>query len=220
MARDHSAHHPGHSEKVPPGARVRRRASIGEIHFANGNSARRVTVPPELDAARVIRALALPPAKSLLLLIGGADEMDPALGERLQQLFGRGLVPAAAECGALILDGGTQTGIMALIGKGVAERGHPPPLIGVAPTGRVTFPGDTSSGPDGPRTGLDPNHSHFVLVHGEDWGSETSMLCRLVAALGADIPVLVVLVNGGALTKDEVFRAVRRAMMGSRPTLI
>lgn len=222
MARDHSAHHPGHPEparpyrpasgagKVPPDARVRRRPIIGEIHFANGNSARRVTVSPELDTARVIRALSLPPARSLLLLIGGADEMDPALGERLQQLFGRGLVPAAAECGALILDGGTQTGIMALIGKGVAERGHPSPLIGVAPAGRVTFPGDSSHGPDGPRTALDPNHSHFVLVHGEDWGCETNMLCRLASALGANVPVLVVLVNGGALTKDEVLRAVRR----------
>ncbi|NMO16931.1 DUF4231 domain-containing protein [Pyxidicoccus fallax] len=201
-------HAPAGPDGLESGARTR--ASVEEIHFPNGNSARRITVPPDTDTAEVLQALELPSTKSLLLVIGGADEMDPALGSRLQQLFSRGLAPAAAECDALILDGGTQTGIMALIGQGVAERGHHSPLVGIAPEGRVTYPGNAADGPEGSRTGLDPNHSHFVLVQDEAWGSETNMLCRLATTLGGDIPVLVVLVNGGHLTKEEALRAVRR----------
>lgn len=216
MARGHAIHRPGHSAPAEPprleadAPAAPPRVSIGEISFANGKTARRVTVSPETEPAEVIRALALPPTRSLLLLIGGADEMDPALGVYLQQLFGRALVPTAAYCETLILDGGTHTGIMALIGQGVAERGHRSPLIGVAPAGRVTFPGDTAKGQDGPRAELDPNHSHFVLVHGNEWGDETHMLFHLASTLAGDGPVLVVLVNGGALTKEEALRAVRR----------
>jgi hypothetical protein len=146
----------------------------------------------------------------LLLVVGGADEMDPALGVRLQQLFGRGLVPAAAGCEALILDGGTRTGVMAMIGQGVADRGHRSLLVGVAPEGRVAAPGEATGGQGGPRVELEPNHSHFVLVQGNAWGAETSMLFRLASALATEVPVLVVVVNGGAITKQEVLRAVRR----------
>jgi hypothetical protein len=186
-------------------------ASVGQIRFANGALATRVTVSPDADPAEVIRLLGIAPPKSLILLIGGADAMEPALRARLQQLFGRGLVPAAAECEALILDGGTHTGIMALVGQGVADRGHRSPLVGVAPAGRVAFPGEGARGQDEePRAELDPNHSHFVLVRGDTWGSETPMLLRLACTLASEIPVLVVLVNGGEITKEELLRAVRR----------
>lgn len=183
---------------------------MGQIRFANGNVATRVTVSPDSDPAEVIRMLGVAPPGSLLLLVGGADAMEPALRARVQQLFGRGLVPAAAEYGALILDGGTHTGIMALIGQEVADRGHRSPLVGVAPTGQVAFPGDGAGGPEGPRSELDPNHSHFVLVRGEAWGSETNILFRLASTFASDIPVLVVLVNGGEITKQELLQAVRR----------
>jgi hypothetical protein len=77
---------------------------MGQIRFANGNLATRVTVSPDAAPAEVLRMLGVAPPKSLLLLIGGADAMEPALLARVQHLFGRGLVPAAAECGARILD--------------------------------------------------------------------------------------------------------------------
>ncbi len=223
MARGYAVHHPGlpardepqrekpDAARAPPAKRLASpAASSGELRFANGNVATRVTVSPDAEPAEVIRMLGVPPPQSLLLLIGGADAMEPALSARLQQLFGRGLVPAAAECGALILDGGTHTGIMALIGQGVADRGHPSPLVGVAPAGRVALMDEGSGGQEGPRAELDPNHSHFVLVRGDTWGSETQMLFRLASTLASNIPVLVVLVNGGEVTKQELLRAVRR----------
>jgi hypothetical protein len=55
---------------------------------------------------------------------------------------------------------------------------------------------------------LDPNHSHFVLVDGKEWGSETETLFELAAAF--NVPVLAILVNGGAIAKDELLQSVRR----------
>src|SRR5204862_2521449 len=56
---------------------------------------------------------------------------------------------------------------------------------------------------------LDPNHSHFVLVDGNEWGSETETLFELAAAF--NVPVLAILVNGGAIAKEELLQSVRRS---------
>src|SRR6185295_9926627 len=79
----------------------------------------------------------------------------------------------------VIIDGGTHAGIMALMGDGVAGRGYRTELIGVAPANKVTYPESKSTA----ETPLEPNHSHFVLVEGNEWGSETAMLFSLANAL-------------------------------------
>ncbi|PTL77851.1 DUF4231 domain-containing protein [Vitiosangium sp. GDMCC 1.1324] len=186
------------------------RPASGEIHFPNGNRARWVGVPTDADPEAVLQALRLPRPQALLLLLGGADEMDPAIGTRLRQLISRGLAQAADEADALILDGGTHAGVMALMGQGVADRGHHPLLVGVAPSGRVAFPAAVPDGQAESQAELDPNHSHFVLVDGNNWGGETQMMFRLASVYAHDIPILVVVVNGGSIAREEVLRAVRR----------
>jgi hypothetical protein len=107
------------------------------------------------------------------------------------------------------MDGGTQAGVMAIMGQGVADRGRKSNLLGVAPAGKVTYPGGPA-----PLAGsedsapLDPNHSHFVLVEGKEWGSETGMLFEIAAVF--NVPVLAILVNGGTVAKDELLQSVRR----------
>ncbi|MDY7231370.1 DUF4231 domain-containing protein [Hyalangium rubrum] len=183
----------------------------GEIHFPNGNRARWVRAAPEAEPRELLHELGLSgPPRSLILLLGGADALDAGLNARLQQLFSRGIARAAAETGALVLDGGTQSGVMALMGQGVADRGHRSTLVGVAPAGRVTAPESAAEGDAEPRVPLEPNHSHFVLVDSDAWGGETQTLYKLASTLAGDAPVVVVLVNGGALSKQEVLRAVRR----------
>jgi hypothetical protein len=71
----------------------------------------------------------------------------------------------------------------------------------------VTYPGGPSV-PSNDNAPLDPNHSHFVLVDGNEWGSETETLFELAAAF--NVPVLAILVNGGAIAKDELLQSVRR----------
>jgi hypothetical protein len=178
-----------------------------EIAFPNNNKAKLVTALRGTPMASLIEALGISPPKNLILLIGGADELDQKLTSRLTQLFSRGIARAAADAEALIIDGGTQAGVMQIMGQSIVDRGRKSSLLGVAPAGKVTYPG----GP--PVTGndsapLDPNHSHFVLVDGKEWGSETETLFELAAAFNK--PVLAILVNGGAIAKDELLQSVRQ----------
>jgi len=101
---------------------------------------------------------------------------------------------------------------MALMGEAVSEGGRQVTLLGVAPAGKVTYPGDKAEAADSPgRTALDPNHTHFVLVESGDWGGETEAMFDIADSLaGPQTPVVAVLVNGGSHTYPEVLRVVRR----------
>lgn len=186
-----------------------------------------VAVFPSADsqAEEVVKALGIEETyKAVVLVLGGAADLDEALIPRLTQLFGRGIARAAAETKAVILDGGTRAGVMALMGKGVAGRGYQNALVGVAPASKVSYPG----GPE-PASGLvplEPNHTHFVLAEGADWGSETATLFSLVDALmvktvvtrrgprkpkttSEKVPGLAILAGGGTVSREEALRAVR-----------
>ena len=176
------------------------------VEFDPRTAAVAVFPTPAERAEEVLKELAIKPYKAVLGIIGAGDSIDPTLLPKLTQLFSRGIARAALEAEAVLVDGATQAGVMALTGEGVASRGAHSTLIGVAPAALVTYPGNLASG-----TPLEPNHSHFVLVEGEDWGSETSMLFGLIDALAsqAAAPALMVLVGGGAMALKEVVQAVR-----------
>ena len=179
-----------------------------EIVFPNNNAAKLVSALRDTPMAGLIESLGISPPKNLILLIGGADKLDEKLISRLTQLFSRGIARAAADAEALIIDGGTQAGIMLIMGQSIADRGRKSSLLGVAPAGKVTYPGGpTVAGNDS--APLDPNHSHFVLVDGNEWGCETETLFELAAAF--NVPVLAIVVNGGAIAKDELLQSVRRS---------
>jgi TRPM family ion channel/conflict system pore-forming effector with SLATT domain/uncharacterized protein DUF4231 len=186
------------------------RLPTGRIHFPNGNEATWAKISVEAESHEVLRALGLKPPRALILLLGGTEGLEPGLTARLRQLFGRGIACAAMEAGAVILDGGTQAGIVDLMGQGVAGRGHGAVLVGVVPEGLVTWPGGPSHPGREPQVPLEPHHSHFVLVDSHDWGGETPTLYKLAETLAAGAPVVAVLANGGELSKQELLRAVRR----------
>ena len=179
-----------------------------EIVFANGNRAAAVTSPPGSSAEGIATALAIPPPQTVILLVGGAGHLDPATRERLAPLFSRGIARAAADLKAAIIDGGTDAGVMALMGQGVADRGRATALIGVAPTGKVTYPGGPELGGVADTAALDPNHSHFVLVEAGEWGGETTTVIALAEAF--KVPVVVILANGGDIARREVLLSVRK----------
>jgi hypothetical protein len=113
-----------------------------EIVFPNENAAKLLAPLLGAQMASLIEALGIsPPPKNLILLIGGADKLDERLASRLTQLFSRGIARAAADAEALIIDGGTQAGVMQIMGQSVIEGGRKSSLLGVAPAGKVTYPG-------------------------------------------------------------------------------
>lgn len=181
-----------------------------EIIFPNGNRAQLVAPLATSKAVDIMDTLGVKQPKALIIVTGGAVGLDEALKSRLAQLFSRGIARAAATTEALILDGGTQAGVMALMGQGVADRGRKSILLGVAPAGRVTYPGGPAEGSIEDGAPLDPNHSHFVLVKSDEWGGETDTMFEVAKVLAKGIPVVTILANGGATAKDEVLRSVQQ----------
>ena len=179
-----------------------------EILFPNGNRARLVAPPAGTPAASILKALDIEQPKALIMLVGGAAGLDESLRPRLVQLFSRGIAHAVADRNALIIDGGTQAGVMAMMGQGVADRGRNSILLGVAPAGKVTYPGGPTGGCIEDGAPLDPNHSHFVLVESNEWGGETETMYELAEELSKEIPVLTVLLNGGQVAKHEILESV------------
>jgi hypothetical protein len=47
-----------------------------------------------------------------------------------------------------------------------------------------------------------------VLVESDEWGGETQTMYELAEELGKEMPVLTILVNGGAVAKYEVLQSV------------
>ena len=170
-----------------------------EIIFPNGNRAILVAPPKGTSAVEILRVLEIPRPQALILVFGGASGLDETLTPLLLQLCNRGIARLAADMEALIMDGGTQSGVMAVIGQGVAERGRHSLLLGVAPAGKVTYPGGLPVTAGDDRVPLDPNHSHFVLVESREWGDETTTLYSLAQSLAEGISAVTILVNGGPI---------------------
>ncbi len=145
------------------------------ISFSNGIQAKLTTVPPSAIVKDLIPSLNLDSYNSVIVSIGAADNLDQKLANKLASLFNRGIARGADETKSIIIDGGTQAGVMQLMGTAVAERSRKTQLIGVAPAGLVSYPGGPATG-----TALESNHTHFVLVEGNEWGVETPFLFKLV----------------------------------------
>jgi SLOG in TRPM, prokaryote len=122
-------------------------------------------------------------------------------------LFADGVTPVAADAGALIVDGGTQSGVMAMMGEAVARRPGACHLLGIAPEGKIAHPEISGASAMSDGAQLEPNHSHFVLVDSDEWGGETATMLELARALNA--PIVAILVNGGAIAANEALQSVR-----------
>jgi predicted Rossmann-fold nucleotide-binding protein len=178
-----------------------------EISFENGNHAVVVTVSRDTDPQTILKALDLVQPSALIIVFGGAKGLNNSRKSRLAELFSDAIAPAAAELDVLIIDGGTQSGVMAMIGEAVATRPGTCQLLGIAPKGKIAHPeiSGASAVSDGAR--LEPNHSHFVLVESNEWGGETRKMLELARAINA--PIVAIVVNGGAIAADEALQSVR-----------
>jgi hypothetical protein len=140
-------------------------------------------------------------------VFGGAKGLDDSRRNRLAELFSDAIAPAAAELGALIIDGGTQSGVMAIMGKAVARNGRRSQLLGIAPAGKVTYPDGLGQAGIPDSAPLDPNHSHFIVVDSDEWGGETGTILQIARAFKTT--VVVMLVNGGPIAAQEALQSVR-----------
>ena len=168
---------------------------------AGAATAMRVSSPDELDEA--VRLLALPKDRPVLVVVGGADEMSADDADRLRTVVEDVLAPLVGRLGATVVDGGTDTGVMQVMGRARARAEQLFPLVGVV-VDALAATDDASAGD----TPLEPNHSHFVLVPGHDWGDEIAWMARLVTVLAGSARAVTVLANGGEVSWADVERSV------------
>ena len=192
-------------EKTQPGMTQIMRKNT--ITFDNGNHAVIVTAGRDTDAQTILKSLDIAQPHALIMVFGGAKGLDDSRKARLAELFTDAIAPAAVDVGALVIDGGTQSGVMAMMGEALARDGRGCELLGIAPAGKVTYPGVPSHANIGDCTPLEPNHSHFVLVESDEWGGETDMMFKLAGAL--NVPVATTLINGGSIAGSEALQSVR-----------
>jgi TRPM family ion channel len=184
-----------------------------EIHFPNGNRAQAVSCPIGTPSVDLLSSLDIQQPRSLIMITGGASGMSEDLNSQLAQLFTHGIAYVASSVGAIIIDGGSQAGVMKMIGLGVKEYPSGLPLLGISAAGRSPYPGKRG---DQMGTPLDPNHSHFILVETDKRGGETETMYELAALLSRTCPSVAVLVNGGPITVEEVVYNVRQG----RPIIV
>jgi len=169
----------------PPPAQNAFAAKIIEIHS-----------PAEL--ADILPKLGFQNRYPTLVLVGGAGGINETDMCRLQQLFIEVLAPTLQTLGVAVVDGGTDAGIMRLMGQTRNQLRATFPLIGVAAIGTVQLPHFPPINPDA--APLEPNHSHIVLVPGAQWGDESPWIAAVANALSEGCPTLTLVINGGKIT--------------------
>ena len=178
-----------------------------KINFSNEQTANAVMVHSFSELPDALDNLGLQNTYPTIVLVGGASGISDSDLVRLRQIFVEVLAPLAQSMGTAVVDGGTDAGIMQLMGIARAQIGGTFPLIGVAAVGTVVLPDTTPFRADA--APLEPNHSHFVLVPGSNWGDESPWIARVASKLAQGQPSLTVVINGGEITWQDVSQSVK-----------
>jgi hypothetical protein len=174
------------------------------VEFPGRPVAKAVRVDAEDELPSAIEALGLSP-RPTLVLVGGAGGLSGDDSHALRSLFVETVAPLVGELGAQVVDGATDAGVMRLLGRARHELGLDFPLIGVAARANVAIPGSRATAD---AAALEPNHSHFVLVSGAGWGSESPWIARLAGAVAGDERSATLLVHGGDIAWTDAAESV------------
>jgi len=206
---------------------------VGEIDFGGGRWSQVVFADTGTAAREILERLALVPRpRAAVSISGGAGQFPPRLAEPVRALLRCIALSLIERYDALLIDGGTEAGVMRILGEAVrrapadtapreagewgasstgpAGRSYPF-LVGFAPEPLVAYPG--AAGEPAGRVGLDPNHPYFVLIRdARQWGDEVEAMFALVEHLhdALELPILSLVVNGGRITLKEAYYATRR----------
>jgi len=172
----------------------------------------RVDRVPEIAAA--LDSASIRRDRPVLVLVGGAGGMDDSHMRLLEVVLRDVVVPVVAERAAVVVDGGTDSGVMRAIGRARSTTGAEFPLVGVAARGTVVAPGGAPA--IGGAARLEAHHTHVVLVPGTTWGDESPWLAEVADVVAGVAPSVTVLFNGGEISYDDVSRSLEKG----RPVVV
>ena len=190
--------------------------SSGTFTFFNGLTAQVLQVQDRTELPKGLHQIGLNTRQPVLVLVGGASNLALDDQNRLENLFIDVLAPLANQLGLTVIDGGTDAGIMQLIGRARAAIQGKFPLVGVAPVGKVQLPDQqmevsqhqNSQHHSSQHHSLEPHHTHFVLVPGEHWGDESPWIAEIASYVAQSAPSVTILINGGAVASKDARESV------------
>ncbi len=177
------------------------------IPLADGSEAVAIRVDLRSELPAALQKLGLQAPRPAMALIGGASHMEPHDYAVLRQIFTQAIARAAVEVGAAVIDGGTEKGIMQLIGRARHELQAGFPLVGVAPFLKLDLPGMCHDPPASAQPAA--HHTHFILVPGTAWGDESPWLAKVTTLLAGHHPSISLMANGGEITWQDAVESVR-----------
>lgn len=184
------------------------------LTFENQSTAWVMDLQKDEPVAAGLQKILNIPCKALVI-VGGANGLSDADFWRLETLFTQVICPFAEAHGLIVVDGGTDCGVMRLTGQARRKSGSTFPLLGVVVKSMTYFPGETPVHAD--QAPLELNHSHFMRVPGNEWGDESDWIARVADAVAGNMTSVTLLVNGGAiaLTQD-----IPNSLQRQRPVLV
>jgi hypothetical protein len=175
------------------------------IQFGDQQFSPAIRVPLDANPQDIVERFGLLSPRPVIFITGGASAMTEDDIAKTNELIEHGIAAFAAEHNITVIDGGTEAGVMKMMG--VARRTHDYkfPLVGIAPYHKVSFPGHVTPETEAE---LEAGHSHFVLVESHEWGGESQTIVNLTKAIAArQKPMIGVLINGGRIAERDVYLA-------------
>jgi SLOG in TRPM, prokaryote len=178
-----------------------------QLSLKRGLTARAVNIIEDKQIQGALTELAIPHPNPVIVLVGGASGIGWLDRFPMRKAI-RIVARLAEETGSVVIDGGTQAGIMSEIGKQRKQNKFSFALIG------VVF--DSLLIREDPKSVLDPNHTHFFLIPGENWGDESAWISKIATAIAGDQKSITILVNGGNISRTDV----QYSLLENRPAFV
>jgi len=178
-----------------------------QIPLKRGVHARGVNITDDKEIEEALVELEIPHPNRVIVLVGGAGGIgfwDKFPMRKAIRVTAR----LAEKTRSVVVDGGTQAGIMTEIGKQRKQHKFSFPLIG------VVF--DSLLMKEEPKSVLDPNHTHFFLIPGQDWGDESAWISKIATAIAGNQKSITILVNGGTISRTDV----QYSLLENRPAFV
>jgi len=192
---------------------------IRQLTLKRGVTVGAVNINDYHEIQEALNGLAVPHPKTVIVLVGGAGGIKWL--EKFPMRKAVGIVARLAEeTQSVVVDGGTQAGIMTEIGRQRKRNKFSFPLIG------VVF--DSLLMTEEPQSILDANHTHFFLIPGDDWGDESGWISKIATAITSDAKStlatgiiklqksITILINGGNISRTDV----EYSLLENRPTFV
>lgn len=187
-----------------------------ELVFQQGHKAIAVYVDPITSLPTALTQLGFHATRPTLVLIGGAGGLTAEDAEQLKGLFQTVICPLAEAADWIVIDGGTDAGIMRLIGQVYQEMQCTFSLLGVVVQNKAITPNATHK-VDQDAADLEPHHTHFLLVPGEQWGDESAWIAQAATILSQGSASVTIVINGGEITLKQ---DIPNSLKDQRPVLV